>query len=161
VKESPETIVSRFMGAMRQQDWASCAAALHPDALDEFATYFKELSKVDETGQIAVFLGDRQPEQIRSMSSAAVFESVMQAISSFQPEMSEALSSSEAEVLGVVPEGELRHVVYRIGMSVGGVEIRKIEVVSAKPYQGEWRALLTGELDGLVAQMRAAFEAKH
>jgi hypothetical protein len=58
-----------------------------------------------------------------------------------------------SEILGVVAEGEVRHVVYRIIALVQGAEPR-IEVMTLRPHEGRWRVVDADDLRVLHTAIR-------
>ena len=69
-----------------------------------------------------------------------------------------AVRFDRIDVLGSVREGEIAHVVTRIHVGADALSIRKMNVISAKPWMGGWKLMLTGEMQGLqqMLQMMAA-----
>ena len=132
---------------------------MHPEALEEFSRLFKALAATDETGEVSqLFFDGASSSSIDDLPPTAVFASVMGGLVNVNPGMNAIFASADAKVLGSVPEGELRHVVYRLSMSVEGVDIRKVAVLTAKPYGESWRALLTAEMEGLLQQLGIGLE---
>jgi hypothetical protein len=79
----------------------------------------------------------------------------MRAMVSMTPGMDAMFRTATATILGTVPEDDVVHVVYRMHMEMSGTEISKIAVAPFKPYEGEWRGLLTGEMEGIIQGIKA------
>ncbi|MGE3526670.1 MAG: hypothetical protein AB7I33_12190, partial [Gemmatimonadales bacterium] len=55
------------------------------------------------------------------------------------------------EIIGGLAEGDsLVHVVYRMGVSAGGQAYSNVSLASLKRWQGRWKLMLSGSLDGMV-----------
>ena len=107
-----------------------------------------QIAQADETGEMArMFLGVESADAAVEMSPAQTFETVMQGMTAATPMMQTMLQSAKADVLGSVPEGDVQHVLYRMSMDVNGVALSQVEVISFKEHEGQWRAMLTGDMD--------------
>lgn len=145
----------KLFDTMRKNDWAACSRMMHPDALAEFHRFFASLAEADESGEMARdFLGVQKPQDVITLTPSDMFERVMRGVSAMDPVMSEILSTSTATILGTVPEGDVVHVVYRVRMGTEGARVSKIAVAPFKPRGDEWRALLTGEMEGMIQALR-------
>ena len=65
----------------------------------------------------------------------------------------EGTTSDELEILGVVPEGEQRHVLARITLGADQLTVTEFEVLSFFPFEGSWRLQLNGEMQGSAAAL--------
>jgi hypothetical protein len=45
------------------------------------------------------------------------------------------------------------HVLYRLHLAVDGVRVAKVDVLTLRRAGAEWRAMLAGDLDGLVSRV--------
>jgi len=152
----PEPVFDRFMEKMRAGDWNGCAVLMHPEALTEFTEIFSAIVQQDASGEAAKhFFGVEKPEQVTALSPEVAFARLLGSIMDSQAGMREALGSATAKVIGTVPEDAVVHVVYRLTMTVQGATISKIAVAPFKKHDGVWRALLSGEMEGIVQALRS------
>jgi hypothetical protein len=75
------------------------------------------------------------------------------------PEFQSILGAAETDMLGHVSEGpDLAHVVYRMRLTVEGVAITKLDVMSLRRAGSEWRGLLKGDIEGMAEAIRRQME---
>jgi hypothetical protein len=88
------------------------------------------------------------------MADADIFQALMANLTRNFPGFADAMQSHETSVVGSVPEGkELVHVVYRMGAKTEGMTISKTSVITFRRHNGKWKALLTGNFEGLAARL--------
>ncbi len=156
---TPEDAAAQLMDAVKDADFERAATLMHPDALGSLKRLVMDIASVDSSGTFAaMFIGETDPAVIAALPPMDVFVHFIGAVFGIQPEMGEALRNLEAEAVGHVVEGDsLAHVVMRNRTAMMGMTISKTEVVTVKRYRGEWRALLSGDLDNFAQAMRAQF----
>jgi hypothetical protein len=154
---TPEALARVAAEAVKQKDWAKFASLMHPAALAEFKGMFAPLVKLDGAAEMRkMFFGVEDPAQFDALSGEAAFERLMSNLTANVPGVSEALASSEMIIVGSLPEGDdLVHVVYHSGGKTQGIIFSKTAVMSFRRHQGEWRALLSGSLEGLAQRIAA------
>jgi len=64
------------------------------------------------------------------------------------------------QLVGVVSEGEYRHVLARVTAGAEGMSITEMQVLSLIPYEGQWKLELTGKIEGIANALKAALEVK-
>jgi hypothetical protein len=160
--ESPEEVAKASMEFVKKSDFSSYARLMHPEALAETKRMFRPIVAADERGKIAErFFGVTNSTQYDALSDIAVFEALMIRITKDTPLFDEVLKTAEFSIIGSVPEGaDIAHVVYRSGAKAGGLSISKLEVMSLRRYQGRWRLLLTGDIEGLATMLRGLMDLK-
>ena len=100
----------------------------------------------------AVFGSDTPLEKIENTSGADLMTALMKLVG----EKLQDIQFKSVDILGSVREGEVVHVVARIGLAgPKGMQIRQMQVVSVKPHAGGWKLMLTGELEGMAAALSA------
>jgi hypothetical protein len=65
----------------------------------------------------------------------------------------EILQNAKSTMLGAVAEGATLHFVGRTEVTMDGMKISKLEVLSMQQEDGVWRVLLSGDLSGMVAAL--------
>jgi len=153
----PVAAFDAYMVTMQTSDWEGSAALMHPDALAEMHEAFVGLARVDTSGEVAqVFFGLETAEQVEALTPPQVFASLMEGMVALKPGMDQMFRDSTYQVIGTVPEGDVVHVLYRLEMHSNGGRISKLAVSPFRQHDGEWMALLTGELEGLLQALKGA-----
>lgn len=153
--EGPEKVLVEMIEVMRAGEWEAYALYLHPDALAEFRSFVLALAKADETGELEqVLLRSSEGELIEQLDGVAVFERFMQAMAEIEPGAFGSLGTASVQVLGSVVEDDLVHVVYRMQLAVEGTPFVKVAVQGFKRDGNTWKALLTGDIQALVASLQ-------
>lgn len=152
---SPEALAKVAAEATKKGDWAAFSRLMHPEALAELKRIFRPIVASEGAGAMrAAFFGTEKIEQFDALDDAAVFERLMSNMTKNVPGMAEAMASSEMIIVGSLPEGDhLVHVVYHAGARTEGMIFSKTSVMTFRRYQGEWRALLAGNIEGLAARL--------
>ena len=152
---SPEALARGAAEMMKKGDWAGFARMMHPEALAELKRIFRPLVAAEGAGPMrSAFFGTEKIEQFDALDDAAVFERLMANLAKNVPGVAEAMASSEMFIVGSLPEGDqLVHVVYHSGAKAEGMIFSKTSVMTFRRYQGEWRALLAGNIEGLAARL--------
>ncbi len=151
-QDTPEQVVSRYFDTFRTGDYAGNVALMHPQALEEVRETMQGLVALagtrDSTFQ-ATF-GVSSEAEFNRLGAAQLFERMLRAQLE-NPDMREVLSTARTTVLGHVMEGDtLAHVVYRMRMSVGAMDVDQVQVAPVKRSDGQWRVMLTGSLAGMM-----------
>ena len=93
-------------------------------------------------------------EDARALSNTSMFAAFMRFVVNQEPGVAEAMNSADVEIIGRVAEGEDMHMVIRTIMTVQAVEMRQMDVVTFRPYDGMWRAVLAGNVKALANIIR-------
>lgn len=154
-----ETVVERYVAATKAGDWAATSAWMHPEALARFREMMVPVFLADESGQVArMFLGTADPAAVEKLDDRQVFEQFFRATITAVPQFAEALAGAEMTVIGNVAEGpDVVHVVYRAKASMQGISIEQVQTMALKRYGDTWRLMLTGQVEGMAAALRAQF----
>lgn len=157
-QDTPEQVAGRYFETLRTGDYAANVALMHPEALDELREMMQGLvalagtaaaeEEVDSTFQ--QMFGVPDAAAFNQLSAAQVFERMLRSQLE-NPDMREILSGSQTTILGHVMEGDsVAHVVYRMRMSFGEMDMDQVQVTPLKRADGQWRVLLTGSLAGMM-----------
>jgi hypothetical protein len=161
IAETPEQVTDRFVAAMRTGDWNGMASLMHQNALKEMRQLLAGVFEAPNAGPIRQqLLGVTTVEQTKALSDTAVFASLMR-MTMQDADVAELLKSAKVQVLGHVNEGaDTVHVVYRMAMTVNGIPITKMDVMSLARSPVGWRGLLKGDVSALAAGMRQALQSQ-
>lgn len=158
-KNATETAVDYF-DMLKKKNYSAAATYFDPQALKEFRemmSFINEMPAEGRQGFIEAFFGQgATKESVSKLSNSDFFSSFLKAIMK-QAEKAGGINFDNMEVLGEVMEGsQIAHVVSRNKISMGGMELETMEVVSFKKNGKEWKALLSGKIKGMASQLRAA-----
>ncbi len=159
--ETPEQVTERFVAAMRAADWNGMASLMHQNALKEMRQLLSGVFEAPSGAQIRQqLLGVTTVQQAQALSDTAVFASLMR-MTTQDADVAELLRSAKVQVLGHVNEGaDTVHVVYRMAMTINGIPITKMDVMSLARSPVGWRGLLKGDVTALAAGIRAATQSQ-
>ena len=159
--ETPEQITDRFIAAMRAADWNGMAALMHQNALKEMRQLLAGVFEAPNAGQFRQqLLGVSTVQQAQALSDTAVFAALMR-MSTQDADVAELLKTAKVQVLGHVNEGaDTVHVVYRMAMTINGIPITKMDVMSLARSPVGWRSLLKGDVTALAAGIRASMQSQ-
>lgn len=150
---TPEQVVQRYFDSFRTGDYAANVALMHPEALQsmkETMSGLVALPGAAEEPEFQEMFGVSTLAEFNQLDPAVLFERIIRTQLE-DPEMREIMSGSQTTVLGHVMEGDsVAHVVYRMRMSIGEMEMDQVQVSPLKRADGEWRMLLTGSLAGMM-----------
>jgi hypothetical protein len=154
---TPEQTVKDYMTAFQQRGMTSVAEFIHPAELERFKSMlmpvFENSPEADRQQGLDMFFGKGTTlETLKAMPPAKFMSSFMEVVG----KQLEGMKFSSFDVLGSVREGELVHVVTRVGVDAKGIQMTKLQVTSTKPFGKEWKLILTGELEGIANAMKAA-----
>jgi len=151
-QETPESVAKAYFAAMQAVDWAKCASLMHPDALASMKRTFATVISADKTGDAAKTIFKlKSAAEYSQLSEAAVFERLMDFITSVAPDMKTALASSTNTILGRVDESpDLAHIVFRSRTKVASEEVNEVDLISFKKQDSTWRALLTSDMEDML-----------
>lgn len=155
-QDTPEQVVQRYFETFRTGDYAGNAALMHPEALEEMKETMTGLTAIagaTEEPEFEQMFGVKTAEELRALPAATMFERMLR--SQLQDEdMRQVLQGMQISILGHVLEGDsTAHVVYRMRMSVMGMNMDQVQVAPLKRAEGQWRVLLTGSLAGMMNAM--------
>lgn len=152
-QDTPEQVVQRYFDSFRSGDYAGNVALMHPEALlsmKETMTGLIAIPGAADTPEFREMFGVSTMEEFNRMDPAVLMERILRSQLE-NPEMKEVLSTAQTTVLGHVMEGDsVAHVVYRMRMSIGEMEMDQVQVAPVKRADGQWRVLLTGSLAGMM-----------
>jgi hypothetical protein len=158
---TPEAAATAFTVALRTQQYADAAALMHPDALARFRAIFLPLATHDKGAELRQqMFGAGSVDELAALDDVALFERFLRSVMSLAPEFQTILGAAEADMLGHVSEGpELAHVVYRIRLTVEGMAVTKLDVITLRKSGAEWRALLKGDIEAMAEAIRRQMES--
>ncbi len=156
----PEAVVESYTKALQAGDYLKSTDFMHPEALEKFRGMVLPLVEsvgAESASLLPLFKGVADVAALKKLSPAEFFASFLGGLTAANPAVLAALSSGSMAALGSVAEGEMLHVVCRTSLGFEGIKINKMNVVSLKRAAGNWRVLLSGEIEGMAEALRKAF----
>lgn len=156
-RPSPEDVAREHFAALQAKGMRAVVDYMHPDALAEFKAMLIPVFEAEaEAGQRGLrsiaFDATITIEEIRALAPDAFMNGFLNFVLARTEDVS--LSFDQIEIVGVVPEGEQRHVLARITIGANELSITQFEVLTFVPFENTWRMKLTGELQGLASALR-------
>lgn len=155
---SPESFARRYIATLTAGDYAANAKLMHPAALASIRRFMTVLGQKDPSGAtLKQLLEVPDTAAVRALTDEQVYERFLRRTMGMQAGLAEAMRSAKVDVLGHVDEGaDTTHVLYRLRLTVEGVEMRKVDVLTLRRSGTEWRAMLSADIDNLVARLAGA-----
>ncbi len=148
-------IANAYTTALLQSRTDDAAALVHTSALTPIRRLVELMLKEDRDGsQRMQLLNVRTAAEQAKLSDRQVFARFIGLVMK-QQGAREALQNAKSTMLGAVAEGATLHFVGRTEISMEGMKISKLEVLSMQKENGAWRVLLSGDLSGMVAALEA------
>jgi len=154
----PEEVVRDYFHSLRDHGFAGVVEFMHPDEMSRFKAMLVPLIEADaqsgERDLLDSILGPKASlADVKSMSPKDFMRACMSMIDAQLDQT--RLSFDKVDVLGSVKEDDILHVVSRLRFGVDDIVVTQMEVISLRQYKGDWKLLLTGEMEGLAQALRA------
>lgn len=163
-EQPPETIAQAQLAALRVSDWKQFTAYMHPRALVRFKDLMAPIATAVTASQDVAakkahetLFGGLPLDRIQASPPELFFERFMENFAKMNPQFVEGYKKLGVEFVGHVKEGGSVHVVVRYMRDVGGAPISEMSASTFQRDQGEWRAVLSPDLEKLAAGLRAQF----
>jgi hypothetical protein len=158
---SPESVVKSYLEALKSGEYLAVAEMMHPEALEKFRGMLLPIAEEaaganKEESFLVLFRGVADVAALKKLSPAEFFAAFFGGVTDANPVLKDALASGSMNPIGSVPEGDMLHMVCRTSVSVEGLSLTKMEVISLRQSQGNWRVLLSGEMEGIAQALRKA-----
>ena len=150
---TPEQLTREYMAALKAEGLKASPRFIHPDELARFKDMIMPVMLADLGKPKPEFVpnvfGPVTADQLKAMPGADFLSGLLKVVG----DQLAGVKFESVDVLGAVREGEVAHVVARLKLQVDEVRLSQMDVISAKPYKGEWKLMLSGELEGLAAAL--------
>lgn len=135
----PEQVAEEFNRGFQSMAWAGLVQRIHPEGLANLRIAVDILVRSDTTGYVlGTLLGGTPAADYEGLPDDEAVRRVLAGVQREVPGLLSSLVTRRTRVLGVVAEGEDRHVVYRVVALVQGAEPR-VQVMTLTRDQGRWR----------------------
>ena len=150
----PEVVADEFNRGFQTMAWAGLVQRIHPDALGHVRLAVDILMDIDTTGYVLDrLLGGTTPDEYPQLSDEEAVRRTLAGIQREVPGLLSSLTARRTEVLGVVPEGEDRHVVYRTLSLLQGA-VPRVEVMTLARAGGRWKVREASDIQTLHTAIR-------
>jgi hypothetical protein len=134
---------------------------MHPEALARFRAMFVPLATHEKGAELRQeMFGANSVAELNALTDVELFERFLRSLMTLSPEFQAVMGAAETDMLGHVAEGpDLAHVVYRMRLTVEGMAVTKLDVMSLRRAGSEWKALLKGDIEGMAEAIRRQVES--
>jgi hypothetical protein len=151
---TPEATVREYMTAVKERGFSAVAEYLHPQQRDRFREMMIPVVRAAHDKGDRQFIDliagkEKTLKDVEAMTSTQFTNAFMVAVG----DLIGKIDFKSLDVLGHVTEGDVIHVVTRIGVEVQGIESRKMQVVSCKSDGKDYKLMLTGEIENLASAL--------
>lgn len=158
--QTPSELAASYFEVLQREDYKTAASYFDEAMLKEFRgmmDFLKELPDNLSQDVYPQFFGEGQTKaSVAALPDVEFFARFLGGIMAQAKAFGDVLLD-KMEVLGEVPEGEnVVHVLTRSRAKVGEMEIEGMEVISFHRVNGKWKALLSGKMKGMAAQLKTA-----
>lgn len=155
-EEELESVARAYFDVLQTEGMTSVGRFMHPDALGAFKEMLVPVFEAEAAagqGQLRAmtFGGAATIDDVRSQDPESFMNGFMNIVAAQAGDA--RISFDKLEMLGVVSEGEQRHLLVRITVGADVVTLTEFEVLSFLPFEGSWRLQLNGEMQGLAAAL--------
>ena len=153
---TPEEVARQMLTLTRAGDWPGYAKLLHPEALVALQRMFHDVVAGDASHEAGKQLfGVADLAAFDALPASEVFQRMMATLTKI-PQFAAALASAEGVIVGSVAEGsDLVHVVFRLSASAESLTFSRVSAMTLRKFDGQWRALLSGNIEGIAAALAA------
>lgn len=135
----PLEVAREFNDGFQTMAWAGVVQRIHPEALAYIREGVEILLRVDTTGFVLDrLLGGTAPDEWAGLDDAEAVRRALAGVQREAPGLLSSLTTRRTDELGVVVEGEDRHVVYRVRSLLQGA-VPRVEVMTLTRWEGAWR----------------------
>jgi hypothetical protein len=162
-ESGPETVAKQYFAVLQRDGLTAVGRFMHPEALEKFRSmmlpvYEAEAGAGRNELRSVTFGSQSTIADVRALDPVQFVNGFMNLVAAQTG--GSRISFDTLEIVGVVAEGDQRHVLARITVGVEELRITEFEVLSFAPYEGGWRLQLNGEMQGLAAALRARMEGR-
>jgi hypothetical protein len=154
----PEDLVEWYLMAMAARDVSAVAARTHRGEIAKLkGMVLPGLRAEAESGKgsaaLRAFLQGDPVGQADAYPPETFYAQFLQCLAIANPDLTRAMKGGTITPLGRVgettPDGDVAHVLYRMVLHADDVVITKLSVMSFAREDGVWKAMLSGEVQGL------------
>ena len=157
---TPEDTAKRYVEAIQSKGVTIIPEFIHPDELEQFKSTLLPLMRNNtdiEKSLRSVFFGPTATaESLASMSNEEFMRSFMRLIDGKVKHLD--IKFGNLSILGSVKEDDVIHLVTRHTSGIGDVRKTKLEIISLRTFEGEWKLMLKGNLEGIAQTFKSQIE---
>jgi hypothetical protein len=158
--ETVEEATDRYFEVMRSGNYVAAANLFDPVELKNFRDSLDFLAQIPESSKDEIYtaffgVGSTQ-ESVAKLSDQEFFASFF-GFAMSQGGMDELMKIATTEYIGHVMEGDIAHAVTRLSAELPGAKFKTMSVASFVSRDGTWKMKMSGEINGVAADLRDAF----
>lgn len=155
--KGPQALAIDYFNAMKNEGMTSLGRFMHPLALAEFKSMLLPVYQMEaNSGQrdlMEITFGKSTTiETLRGLDPEDFMNGFMNLVTAQLTDT--RIRFNNLEVLGTIEEGDARHVLTRMTIGAGDLDMTEFEILSFLPYQQSWRLQLNGELMGMAQALQ-------
>lgn len=151
---APEEIGKRYIATLAAGNYAANASLMHTSALTSVRHLVVAIAARSPAGTLSQLVGVADTTALKTLPDTEIYARFLKATIGANATLAEAMRTSTAAFIGHIDEPpDLTHVLYRLTMSVGGMTMRKVDVITLQRSGDQWKALLSADLEAMVAQI--------
>ena len=157
--QTPEAFARAYVATLTAADYAATARLMHPDALGAMRRFVDVMTAGDENAEVREqLLGVRDARAAAALTDAEVYARFLDVGMGGAAGLGGAMRGATFDVLGHVDETPMgaaaqTHVLYRLHLTLEGVRVAKVDVLTLRRAGTDWRAMLAGDLEGMITRM--------
>jgi hypothetical protein len=161
--QTPEAFARAYVATLTAADYAATARLMHPDALGAMRRFVDVMTAGDENAEVREqLLGVRDARAAAALTDAEVYARFLDVGMGGAAGLGGAMRGATFDVLGHVDEtpagaaagaAAQTHVLYRLHLTLEGVRVAKVDVLTLRRAGTDWRAMLAGDLEGMITRM--------
>jgi hypothetical protein len=153
--KKPEDAIKAYFSDLQTEGMRAVSRHIHSEELARFKSMLMPWFRKDATNKSEAIKGLFGPDATLASVEGASATEFMDAFMHFAGEQLKDAQIGDAQILGSVQENDVLHFVTRSDVSVKGVRLKSMEVVSLRAEGSDWKLMLSGNLEGLAAAIAA------
>ena len=157
--QTPEAFARAYVATLTAADYAATARLMHPDALGAMRRFVDVMTAGDENAEVREqLLGVRDARAAAALTDAEVYARFLDVGMGGAAGLGGAMRGATFDVLGHVDEAPAgaaaqSHVLYRLHLTLEGARVARVDVLTLRRAGADWRAMLAGDLEGMITRM--------
>lgn len=153
--KTPEDAIKAYIADLQAEGLRTVSRHIHPEELARFKAMLMPWFRKDASKNSEAIKGLFGPDATLATVEATSASEFMDAFMLIAGDQLKDAQIGEAQILGAVTENDVMHFVTRSNVSVQGVQLKSMEVISLRADGSGWKLLLSGNLEGLAAAVAA------
>ncbi len=151
--------------AMTALDWTKYASLVYPPDLQNFHDMLmpgiEAHPSPTNADSVDLFGNSYSIDTLRNESPDRFFVEIMNLVLKLSPQLGQTFSSMTNDHIGGVADGDsLVHVVSRTEFHVGAQDVKEMNVITTREYEGKWTVMLSPKLQGVAMMVQQGLQQR-